>query len=76
MAALGATFVAFGIAADSETITFKVQDVGREELIKAIEPFVASIEDVREVTGAFEGSYDRMNGRGGLQSSPPRLSHL
>jgi acetoin utilization protein AcuB len=48
VAALGATFVAFGIAADSETITFKVQDVGREELVKAIEPFVASIEDVRE----------------------------
>ena len=48
VAALGATFVAFGIAADSQTITFKVQDVGREELVKAIEPFVASIEDVRE----------------------------
>jgi acetoin utilization protein AcuB len=43
VAALGATFVAFGIA-----ITFKVQDVGREELIKAIEPFVDGIEDVRD----------------------------
>jgi acetoin utilization protein AcuB len=45
--ALGATFVAFGIAADSETITFKVQDVGREELVKAITPLVDSIEDIR-----------------------------
>jgi acetoin utilization protein AcuB len=48
VSALGARFVAFGIAADTETITFKVQDVDREALIKAIEPLVDSIEDVRE----------------------------
>ena len=48
VAATGATFVAFGIAADSETVTFKVQDVERDVLIKTLEPLVASIEDVRE----------------------------
>ncbi len=47
VAAKGATFVAFGIAADSETITFKVQDISREELVETITPFVDSIEDVR-----------------------------
>jgi acetoin utilization protein AcuB len=48
VSALGATFVAFGIAADSETITFKVQDVDKEALIKAIEPLVEGIIDIRE----------------------------
>jgi acetoin utilization protein AcuB len=48
VSALGARFVAFGIAADSETITFKVQDVDREALIKTLEPLVQSIVDVRE----------------------------
>jgi acetoin utilization protein AcuB len=48
VSALGATFVAFGIAADSETITFKVQNVGQEELIKAITPLVEEVVDVRE----------------------------
>jgi acetoin utilization protein AcuB len=48
VSATGAYFVAFGIAGDSETITFKAQDVDRETLIKAIEPLVAEIEDVRE----------------------------
>jgi acetoin utilization protein AcuB len=48
VSALGARFVAFGIAADSETITFKVQDVEREPLVKAIEPLVEEILDVRE----------------------------
>jgi acetoin utilization protein AcuB len=48
VSALGARFVAFGIAADTETITFKVEDVDREALIKAIEPLVDAIEDVRE----------------------------
>jgi acetoin utilization protein AcuB len=47
IAALGAQFVAFGIAADSETVTFKVQDVDKELLLKTIEPLVESIEDVR-----------------------------
>jgi acetoin utilization protein AcuB len=48
VAATGATFVAFGIAADSSTITFKVQDVDKEHLIKAITPLVDEIIDVRE----------------------------
>ncbi len=48
VSALGARFVAFGIAADSETITFKVQEVEREPLVKAIEPLVDEIVDVRE----------------------------
>ena len=48
ISALGAQFVAFGIAADSETVTFKVQDIDRDVLIKTLEPLVASIEDVRE----------------------------
>lgn len=47
ISALGAQFVAFGIAADSETVTFKVQDVDRDELLKTLEPLVESIIDVR-----------------------------
>jgi acetoin utilization protein AcuB len=47
VAATGATFVAFGIAADSSTITFKVQDVERDAIIKAITPLVDEIVDVR-----------------------------
>jgi acetoin utilization protein AcuB len=47
ISALGAQFVAFGIAADSETVTFKVQDVERDELLKTLEPLVESIIDVR-----------------------------
>ena len=48
ISALGAQFVAFGIAADSETVTFKVQDIDRDALLKTLEPLVVSIEDVRE----------------------------
>jgi acetoin utilization protein AcuB len=48
VSALGAQFVAFGIAGDSETITFKVRDVDREELVKAVRPLVVEILDVRE----------------------------
>jgi acetoin utilization protein AcuB len=48
VSALGAGFVAFGIAADSDTITFKVQEVDRVALIKAVEPLVDSVVDVRE----------------------------
>ena len=48
VAATGATFVALGIASDSHTLTFKVQDIAKEALIKAIEPHVDSIEDIRE----------------------------
>jgi acetoin utilization protein AcuB len=48
ISALGAQFVAFGIAADSETVTFKVQDVDRDLLLKTLEPLVDGIIDVRE----------------------------
>ncbi len=48
IAATGATFVALGIASDSRTLTFKVQDISKEELVKVITPLVESIEDVRE----------------------------
>jgi acetoin utilization protein AcuB len=48
VSALGAQFVSFGIASDSETIIFKVQDVDREELLKAVQPHVIEILDVRE----------------------------
>jgi acetoin utilization protein AcuB len=48
VSALGAGFVAFGIAADTDTITFKVQEVDRDALLNAITPLVDSIEDVRE----------------------------
>lgn len=47
VAAKGATFVAFGIAADSQTITMKVQDIEKDDLVKTLEPFVDSVEDVR-----------------------------
>jgi len=48
VSALGAGFVAFGIAADSSTITLKVQDVERDDLVKTLEPLVESIVDIRE----------------------------
>jgi acetoin utilization protein AcuB len=52
VSALGGTFVAFGEAGRSapgeRTVTVKVQDVGREELLEAIRPLVLTIEDVRE----------------------------
>jgi acetoin utilization protein AcuB len=52
VSALGGTFVAFGEAGRSapgeRTVTVKVQDVGREELVEAIRPLVLTIEDVRE----------------------------
>jgi acetoin utilization protein AcuB len=47
ISATGAQFVAFGIAADSETVTFKVIDVDKDVLIKTLEPLVMEIEDVR-----------------------------
>ena len=48
IANLGGHFVAFGESMDDGTVTFKVSDVEREMLVKAIEPFMTDILDVRE----------------------------
>jgi acetoin utilization protein AcuB len=52
VAALGGVFVAFGEidepAAGRLVVTMKVQNVPREDLVKAVKPFVLEIEDVRE----------------------------
>jgi len=44
----GGHFVAFAESMDEGIVTFKVQDVKREELLKAIEPLISEIVDVRE----------------------------
>jgi acetoin utilization protein AcuB len=52
VAALGGVFAAFGEidepAAGRLVVTMKVQNVSREDLVKAVKPFVLEIEDVRE----------------------------
>jgi acetoin utilization protein AcuB len=45
---VGGHFVAFAESMDEGTVTFKVQDVKREELLRAIEPLMSEIVDVRE----------------------------
>jgi acetoin utilization protein AcuB len=52
VSALGGIFVAFGEIDQPEAgrlvATMKVQNVDREDLVKAVQPFVLEIEDVRE----------------------------
>jgi acetoin utilization protein AcuB len=48
VAGVGGQFVAFGIHPDSETITFKVQEVPKDKLLSAIKPVVTEILDARE----------------------------
>ena len=52
IAALGGVFAAFGEIDEPEAgrlmVTMKVQNVAREDLVKAVKPFVLEIEDVRE----------------------------
>jgi acetoin utilization protein AcuB len=52
ISALGGIFVAFGEIDQPESgrlvATMKVQNVDREDLVKAVQPFVLEIEDVRE----------------------------
>jgi acetoin utilization protein AcuB len=52
ISALGGIFVAFGEIDQPEAgrlvATIKVQNVDREDLVKAVQPFVLEIEDVRE----------------------------
>jgi acetoin utilization protein AcuB len=45
---VGGHFVAFAESMDDGTVTFKVQDVKREELLKAVKPLMSEIVDVRE----------------------------
>jgi acetoin utilization protein AcuB len=47
VAAIGGQFAAFGLHPDSETVTFKVQDIDRDKLLEAIEPLVDEVLDVR-----------------------------
>jgi len=44
----GGRFVAFTESAEESTVTFKVCDIGRDEVVKAVEPLVTRIVDVRE----------------------------
>jgi acetoin utilization protein AcuB len=46
--AAGGHFVAFGIDAESETVTFKTDDVSREKLLEALKPCVQEVLDIRE----------------------------
>jgi acetoin utilization protein AcuB len=48
VAAIGGQFAAFGLHADSQTVTFKTQDVERGALLEAIKPVVLEVLDVRE----------------------------
>ena len=45
---IGGRLEALGLHGDSHTVTMKVVDISREELLKAIEPLVLEIMDVRE----------------------------
>lgn len=48
ISSIGGHFVAFAESMDEGIVTFKVRDAKREELLKAIEPLMSSILDVRE----------------------------
>jgi acetoin utilization protein AcuB len=48
VAGVGGRFVAFAESMDQGTATFKVQDVAKDALLKAVEPLVDEIVDVRE----------------------------
>jgi len=48
VADIGGCFVAFTESVDEGTVTFKVRDVARENLLKTLEPLVTRIVDVRE----------------------------
>ncbi len=48
IAAVGGQIEALGLHGDSETVTFKVVFLGRDEILEAVRPFVREILDVRE----------------------------
>ncbi len=48
IAAVGGQIEALGLHGDSETVTFKVVFIGQDEILKAVQPFVQEILDVRE----------------------------
>jgi len=48
IAGAGGHFIAFAESMDQGTVTFKVQDVTREDLLKAIQPIVSEVVDIRE----------------------------
>ncbi len=48
VAAAGGQFVSFGIHPDSETVTFKVQDLSKEKVLAAVKPNVKQVLDIRE----------------------------
>jgi acetoin utilization protein AcuB len=52
VASIGGQLEALGLHGDSQTVTFKVVDVSREDVVKAVEPLVLEIVDVRESLGA------------------------
>jgi len=48
IAGIGGHFMAFAESMDEGTVTFKVQDVGRDELLEVVQPLVSEVIDVRE----------------------------
>lgn len=52
VASIGGQLEALGLHGDSQTVTFKVVDASREDVVKAVEPLVLEIVDVRESLGA------------------------
>jgi acetoin utilization protein AcuB len=48
ISSIGGQIEALGLHGDSQTVTFKVVHVGRDDLLKAVEPLVLEILDVRE----------------------------
>jgi acetoin utilization protein AcuB len=52
IAAIGGQIEALGLHGDSQTVTFKVVGVPREDVVKAVKPLVLEVVDVRESHGA------------------------
>ncbi len=52
IAAVGGQIEALGLHGDSQTVTFKVVHISRDEVVKAVQPLVIEMLDVRESAGA------------------------
>ena len=49
VAAAGGQFASFGVHPDSETVTFKVQHLSKDEVLAAVKPNVKQVLDIREM---------------------------
>ena len=54
IASVGGQIEALGLHGDSQTVTFKVVHISRDEVVKAVQPLVLEMLDVRESAGAPE----------------------